>query len=544
MRNNWKVIAVSAFVIAAAAVLRLYGLRWGLPGDLHQASYHPDEFFIVGTAMMVYVGQAVIPRFYNYPSLFIYITTFAVALIVGSGVDPTTTNVYLAARVVTVVTGTLAVGVTLWAGWILYGGPGAFIAALILAVMPIHVQHSHFATVDVPSTLFVAAALGFAGCVLKRGLWRDYLLAGIMAGLAAGTKYNAGLVILAVVAAHFLRDGLRWRAMRDPRIWAAVGCTLAAFLVSTPGVLLRFSDFWYGFSYELKHSSTGHGLVFVGTGNGFIYTFISSMWYGMGPYVSILFLVSAVWAVVKRDKPALMLLAFIIPYYVLISVSQVRFARYIIPVLPAVVLLTGWFADYWYRQFSGRFRAKIMVYWAFLFFVLLTLNYTLALNSLFSNPDPRERAAEWINANIPHGDSIGLVKTPWFYSPPLSPAFAFGSTEQREESVNSIPYDVTLFYKCEEPGCWTKNPPRWVVVSDYEVGDAIRLDGNRSIPKDAREQVDRIMVDVNLIRDGYIVRKKISGSLKCCDNHFGHVEDLPHDMRYTSPTITIYERKK
>lgn len=544
VRDNWRVAVAALFITTIAAVLRFYGLSWGLPNAQHQASYHPDEFLIIGTALAVYAGQAVIPRFYNYPSLFIYLVTFAVMWAVGFGMDITSGNIHVAARVVSALMGILAVLVTLWAGYTLCGRFGGFFAALILATAPIHVQHSHFATVDVPSTVFTAAALGFAGLVLKRGSWRDYIYAGVMAGLAAGTKYNAGLVVLAVIAAHFLREGIRWTSLRDARVWAVIGCTFLAFIVSTPGVILRFSDFWYGFSYELGHSASGHGLVFAGTGNGFIYTLTNSFWYGLGPWLTLLFIASIIWAVVRRDKPALLLLAFIIPYYSLVSVSQVRFARYIIPMLPAVALMIGWFLEYWFQRLCGQPRKQSMLFGAAAALVLITLEYTLALTWLFGSPDPRDKAEVWISENVRKNSSIGFIDAPWFYSPPLSPTFGTGALPQREESIQSIPYNVTLFSKCEEQGCWIQDPPEWIIISDYEIGDAIRLQGNKSISADAKAQADRISADMKLIRENYDVRKRFSGTLRRWGNGFSDVSELPHDMRYTAPTITVYERKR
>ena len=73
-------------------------------------------------------------------------------------------------------------------------------AATLYAVCPLAAQHGHFATVDVPATFWVTAAL-VAALTSRR-----WLLIGILAGLAAATKYNAGLVLLAGVAAWTLSE--------------------------------------------------------------------------------------------------------------------------------------------------------------------------------------------------------------------------------------------------------------------------------------------------------------------------------------------------
>ncbi len=182
-RRNICTTFGAALIILLAGALRFYGLRWGLPNSLHSYSYHPDEFMTVGAAFgQIYAHHSLNPGFYNYPSVYIYLSALASAMAAGYHSPVNNANIYLFARVVAVLMGTAAAGVTYWAGRKLFGPVVGLLAALAMCMAPLHVQHSHFATVDVPSTLFVAAALGFAGLVLKRGDWRDYILGGVMAG--------------------------------------------------------------------------------------------------------------------------------------------------------------------------------------------------------------------------------------------------------------------------------------------------------------------------------------------------------------------------
>lgn len=521
--------AAWAGVIVLAAWLRFYGLRWGLPDSLHSYSYHPDEFLVISAALIsVYLGRSFDPRFYNYPSLFIYLSALAMAVALGYGASATDTNVYLCARIVTALMGTAAVVVVGWAGTALYGRSVGLLAVLILCIAPLHVQHSHFATVDVPSTLSIAAALGFAGLVMKRGGWRDYIIGGVMVGFAAGTKYNAGFVVLSLAAAHFLRTGQK----SGRRLLALFGCALGAFIVSTPGSILCTREFIGGIAYEMRHAATGHGLVFAGTGNGFVYTFASSLWCGLGPPLAALFVAAAAWALWKRDRTGLMILAFVVPYYALISLSQVRFARYSLPMFPAAALLSGWLMREWWRGLATlRFRAFKWVWVGICTLVILkTFVFTLMLDQLFTRPDPRDQAARWIFANIPKGSSIGVFDVPWFYSPPLTKNLGFGTLDQRREAMRKSPYKLTVFSDCEKPGSWWRDgaPPRWIVISDYEVESG---------------RIERLKSDLSLVQRHYVrdilFRDPIIDMLR----YYG-LRRLPHDMRYVSPTITIYELKQ
>ncbi len=564
-------------VLIIAAALRFWGLRWGLPDAMHSYSYHPDEFLTVGAAGMIVTSF--FPRFYNYPSLYLYLVAFALLAASAYGLATDTASAYLSARVVTALLGTAAVVATYWAGLRLWRtgtehncpgpnagspgntAPGALLAALILCIAPLHVQHSHFATVDVPSTLFVALCLGFAGSVLCRGSLTDYALCGAMAGLAAGTKYNAGLVVLSLIAAHFLgraqtaprlrAPGGRARHREEPqvrphqfrRLLAGIMAFIAAFALSTPAIIFRTSDVLGGIAYEVKHASEGHGLVFAGTGSGFAFAFTSSLWYGLGPPLAILFLASAINGLARKDKRALMILAFAIPYYALISLSQVRFARYALPLFPPAALLISWtLVDLWPRlprvlrwAGAGAMTAALAG----------TLLYTVALDRLFVQQPPQDRAARWIFANIPEGSRIGVVEVPWFYSPPYSRTIGFGSLPQRERATESAPYNIEAFHSLR----FVETRPRWVVISDFEIADAERINGDRGdFLAHARQWARRDYARLSRLREivevGYKQRAEFSDLLRALGISFGSTQSLPHDMRYPAPTIWIYERKQ
>lgn len=529
--------------------MRLVGLRWGLPNALHSCSYHPDEFFTIGAALFVYLNRSWDPKFYNYPSLYIYLCAMAIAITVGYGFASGADSVYLAARSVTVIMGVGAVAATYWAGREMFGKTVGLYAALILAIAPLHVQHSHFATVDVPSTLFIALCFGYSALIYKRGNWREYLFAGVMAGLAAGTKYNAVIIVFSLIAAHFLRNKIKWSSIISGRLWASLGCVIATFIISTPGSVFRTGEFLHGLTYEMKHASTGHGLVFAGTGNGFIYTLTSSLCSGLGPLLAFMFILAVIAAVYKRDKYTLIILAFAVPYYVLISISQVRFARYTLPLYPAICLMCGWLICYWWeRLLSERKPLYVIGRWIWAGFCTLAIGFALFFSTvlnilLIEGPDIRDCAAQWIFKNVPKQSSLGMMDLPWFYSPPLSKDFGFGAVTQREQAVEKTPYRIIVFSKYGKPDQWyPKDAPDWIVISEYETRDALRLKNNKNLTKSQRIEVDFILDNLKIVKKHYTWRWSCPGMW---DGDMDlYTENLPHDMRYVSPGLTIYERKK
>ncbi len=76
----------------------------------------------------------------------------------------------------------------------------AAFAGLLLIADPHFNLGTHLFICDAPSAFFGAVSLAFAGRLLDRERTRDYVAAGIWAGLAAATKYPAGVVAIAIVA--------------------------------------------------------------------------------------------------------------------------------------------------------------------------------------------------------------------------------------------------------------------------------------------------------------------------------------------------------
>src|SRR3546814_17532394 len=75
------------------------------------------------------------------------------------------------------------------------------VAAAILAVNAVHVEYSQIVRTDVQASLFMLLCVQSALAVAQDGRRRDYLLAGLFAGLACATKWPGALIGAAIVGA-------------------------------------------------------------------------------------------------------------------------------------------------------------------------------------------------------------------------------------------------------------------------------------------------------------------------------------------------------
>jgi hypothetical protein len=527
-----------------ALALRLWGLHWGLPDQRKLNSYHPDEGVNLVSAVLEN-GMArphLDINFYNYGSLYFYLWQAGAAVNKTYGFvslpslnDPNTPKpdsrpaMILVGRFVTALLGALTVWALFALGSRLYGRPAGLLAGLAYAVIPAAVVHGHYATVDVPATFFVTVALVFGARLLNSVRPRDAVLAGLFAGLAAATKYNAGIVLLAPLAALYLQ---RKRVGGVPRAtpWIVTAGAAAGFLVGCPGVLLNWPRFWHDFTYELQKSGQGMGPLFVGTGPGWVYHLTSSLWYALGVPLLLLSLGALLLAFTRRTRQDWYLLAFFIPYYLVIGWAQVRFLRYVIPLLPVFAVLVGRLLTEPWKDRPALARALTG---AGIVVGLLTLVGSASLCQLMTQPDPRDEAADFIMQTFPPGTSIGFGTTPWYWSPPLSPHFTAIDPVTRRAAAASTPYSIRLPAEGTEWDLtiFQPSPPQHVILSNLESEDALRVVGWGN----ARAFMARVQAEYG--PRVFESRRSVLGV------PLPNPSRAPNDWMYIFPRVTLFTRE-
>lgn len=529
-------------LLLAAVVLRLWGIGWGLPDQNRLFSYHPDEGVNLVNAVLE-DGRRARPHldigFYNYGSFYFYLwqaglavnqTYGLIRLPDGGAPNPSAESVaamLLVGRLIAALLGALTVLPVYLLGERLFGRKTGLIAAGAYAVMPAAVIHAHFATVDAPATFLAAVALACGARLLERQDSRTIVCSGLLSGLAAATKYNAGLVLLAPAAALLLgskraEQRTRW-APGLLAVSAAVG-----FLLGCPGVVLAWPKFWADFTFELQKSRVGMGLLFAETGPGWLYHLRLSLGYGLGAPLQVLVLAAVVFALVRHTRQDLYLLAFAVPFFVVLSLAQVRFLRYTLPLLPVLAVMAGrLLAEPWPRWPNvGRALAA-----AGGFVALAVLIYCVSLVRVMTAEDARDQAAAYLRGQARPGSRIAFATTPWFYSPPLAPEFTLPvAGDRRWDAIQALrlPWELRLPARGEEWDMRVLSPePDFVVVSASESyhAERLRLPSALAFLASLREGYERLVFEN---------RQSIFGV------EVDRPERAPEDWLYIFPRVVIY----
>ena len=323
----------------------------------------------------------------------------------------------------------------------LYGTPVGLLAAGLAALAVIHVQHSHFYR---PETFTVFFTLASFWAMLRmsfepgRRRLRDSAILGLMLGLALAPKVNVLPLLAPLAVVYFYRvldevEG-RWTDITPDVVQRMAGhavlCGLVAvgvLFVTSPYAFLDFGDFVEDLTFQTRMAGNA-GLVpftiqYVDTPAFFYQVSQSSVW-GLGiplgvvawlavPFTVILALTSA-----ATRRGDLLLLAWVVPSFLFLENFEVRFLRYIFPLVPVMIILAArmlvWLWDN-HALISGQAarigivlkgQVRIAVAAVMVFVVLSTAFYSLAFQRVYAEDHPALAASNWFAENVPAGTLI------------------------------------------------------------------------------------------------------------------------------------------
>ncbi len=186
-----------------------------------------------------------------------------------------------------------------------------FIALLLFLSIPMFMLLS-FALV--PDTLLMALTLPIiiqTQRTLVNNSWRDYLLLGLLIGLAALTKYTA--VLLAVGSAFYIIWIRGTKVLGDPRCWLAV---CLALLIFSPVIIWNIQSGGSSFAYQLDH---GFGREWLNFPNILLSQLLQMFAYG--PLVYVLALATIIWIITKKRSELYILVFFAAPIFLVFFIS-------------------------------------------------------------------------------------------------------------------------------------------------------------------------------------------------------------------------------
>jgi 4-amino-4-deoxy-L-arabinose transferase-like glycosyltransferase len=357
-------------------LLVAFGLR--LPGIWQSLPYvfHWDEPTLVNLAVWLWAEGSLNPHYFNYPAGMVYLLAvlFGFTLLFGrafgafpgfaegfrrlaSGTYPRPPDgeliyrfptrgvpiLYVLGRLVSAAVGTLCVWWSFRLGRILGGSRVAWLAGILLAFNSLHAANSALITTDVACG---AGLTWFLWCLLSGASPRR---AGIALGLAAAGKYTGGIGLYLWPLGWFVPVTASGRGEWN-RLWVRlVPWALGTFLVLNPFVVLTPRAFLHGFQQEALHMQEGtahfgEGVAIGPTGPVVV---TNTLWRELGalPLIGFACALIAAFAVRREDERArrvLLLGAWCLLYLVQLATWRTAYPRYLLPIWPALTVVSAW----------------------------------------------------------------------------------------------------------------------------------------------------------------------------------------------------------
>lgn len=432
-------------LVAAAFVLRAAGTT----GRGYPFSFYPDESGNLQRAVSIYRPGAPSTlesfdlnlHWFNKPSLGFYLNFGEMGFLYlwghyvsGAYESPTAFAhaffndrgpFYLVTRVANCIWAALTVLLVYLIGKRLWGKPTGLAAGLMLTITPGHVLWSQMVKHDVLAGFFATLSFLFVLKIVERGRLRDYVWAGLFAGLGAATKYSPVVMGMPIVFAHVLRD--RGDLVRSPRasfghLFGGLFAIIAGFFAGSPYNFL--DDQWYRHNLR-PQAELAKGLLFgsgeVDPSKDSIFTQLAKFWsildnaeaLGLG-----LILLSALGLVVGlrnrvHRRGVGLILSTIVGFTFVFCAANQQYPRenHLVPMYPFTALLAGFALVWLFEQLRADHRRSPKVVAVLMIGLLLPFGglpgrglAQIQLGAMRAHP--QTAAFNWIQENIPEGATI------------------------------------------------------------------------------------------------------------------------------------------
>jgi hypothetical protein len=251
-------------------------------------------------------------------------------------------------------------------------------------------------------TLLIVASVSALVSAHLTGRRDLFALAGLFGGLATATKYNGVFLAAPFVVSQVLHviESPGRRAAALGVVWYAMPFVLG-LAIGIPFVLADVERFWAAMG-ELAHSMrAGQGAVT--PENGWLHHLTYSLRYGVSLPLLIAGLAGAGALLVRQPKTTALLLAFPVVYFIVAGSFRNLFFRYMIPVVPFLVLAAAWLVTAAVRRVTA---SKLALASVAVLVVLPSAVSTIQFDRIASAVDNRVLVAEWFTRHVPPGQSV------------------------------------------------------------------------------------------------------------------------------------------
>ena len=302
-------------------------------------------------------------------------------------------------RYVNAVVGALTVLITYLLAKNMFNKRVALLAAFLLAFNFRHVLSSHIGVPDVFNGFFTVFSLYASFLLLKKNSIRNYLFAGLIAGICVSIKYQFfHLFPLFLAHLFWVYKIKRFSYLFDKKIFLAGFVVIVIFTILNPFLIFNLEQFFRESRYNYLRYQMG-----IVSFRPYSYFYLYH--WGLGEIISIASILGGIVLLFKEKIRLFFLLFFIAPFFFFMTIYSVGgiYTRNFTTVIPLVVIIAAYFFDWLYKFLKDR-----NVFFAhFILFVLIVVaNFTqikdsFVLSYYYAKPRNSDVLVKWIEDYIP-----------------------------------------------------------------------------------------------------------------------------------------------
>lgn len=428
-------------ILILSLLLQAFKLDWGLVTDRMEfygsSAFHIAESSIVNIPLTMIRTGDLNPHHFVEPGLF-YNSMYVVFIIASklTAIQSFTQYIYIA-RIMTILFSAGTVFLVYLIGKEAGGTTAGLLSALLMAINPYYLWFSAIAKEDPMMVLLVTSAMYLFIGYLKNGNIRYFMLSMALAGLAASTKYPAGMLLPFLILLYFIYSRAVPLMERLKTAAVSLAVYVLAFAAGTPYSILAPNEFLSGASGEFNHYMTSHPGFLHFTWFVHVQT-LTGLWdaaniwgkngYGLGLLLvmaGIVFIASGFRQGFENKKRYIwyMLAGWItLTIFVFFFLIKIKMGNQMMIMTPAAMVVAGFGLDRAISRLPGvplkiAFGGTV---------VLLIFTYS-ASGIVSSQNDNRYYAAEWLTRNADRNASMG--STLFAYVPDEFKNIAFLNTD-------------------------------------------------------------------------------------------------------------------